>query len=106
MARTLYFIERLWFSSTFTFATFTEPAFSLAISSMSGAIILHGPHHSAQKSTRTGCSLWVTSLSKFESSRVTVAEFSMPLRYDVIPNLNQKNEGGDSEQTPTEGPRK
>src|SRR5205814_2471845 len=26
IARTLYFIERLWFSSTFTFATFTDPA--------------------------------------------------------------------------------
>ena len=30
------------------------PDISFAISSMIGAIILHGPHHSAQKSTMTG----------------------------------------------------
>ena len=36
---------------------FTDSAFSFAISSKSGAIILQGPHHSAQKSTITGLSL-------------------------------------------------
>src|SRR5438477_171035 len=41
--------------------------FSRAISSMSGAISLQGPHHSAQKSTRTGFSLLFTSRSKFDS---------------------------------------
>src|SRR5580704_1353703 len=35
--------------------------------STNGEIILQGPHHPAQKSTRTGCSLCSTSWSKFAS---------------------------------------
>src|ERR1043165_9098390 len=35
-------------------ATVSLPLRSAAISSSGGAIILHGPHHSAQKSTSTG----------------------------------------------------
>jgi hypothetical protein len=38
----------------FTLPTLMASPFSRAISSMSGAINLQGPHHSAQKSTRTG----------------------------------------------------
>src|SRR5258705_6259316 len=53
--------------STSTLATFTRPACSAAISLSTGAIILHGPHHSAQKSTRTGWLDWRTSRSKFVS---------------------------------------
>src|SRR3954451_19718466 len=45
---------------------------SAAISSSTGATILHGPHHSAQKSTRTGLSLPSTSLAKLASVTVTV----------------------------------
>src|SRR3712207_5169353 len=45
---------------------------SLAISSRTGATILHGPHHSAQKSTRTGLSLPSTSSAKVASVTVTV----------------------------------
>src|SRR5436853_177535 len=37
-----------------TLPTFTLPSYSLATSSRIGAIILQGPHHSAQKSTSTG----------------------------------------------------
>jgi hypothetical protein len=36
------------FSSIFSLATFSLPAYSPTISSRIGAIILHGPHHSAQ----------------------------------------------------------
>src|SRR5436305_6501301 len=59
-----------WFSSVFILTTFSSPSRSLAISSTTGATIRHGPHHGAQKSTRTGTSdsmtsagklLWVTS---------------------------------------------
>src|SRR5207237_3090604 len=82
IARMLYLKARLWFSSTFTFATLTAPAFSRAISSKSGAIILHGPHHSAQKSTITGLSLCITSRSKLDSSSVIVAELSIGFRKD------------------------
>src|ERR1700754_2536672 len=35
-------------------ATLSLPAYDCATSSRIGAIILQGPHHSAQKSTRTG----------------------------------------------------
>src|SRR4051812_10557854 len=47
-------------------------ACSAAISSSTGATILHGPHHSAQKSTSTGLSLPRTSLAKLASVTVTV----------------------------------
>src|SRR3712207_8657948 len=45
---------------------------SEAISSRTGATILHGPHHSAQKSTSTGLSLPSTSSAKVASVTVTV----------------------------------
>src|SRR3954470_22041022 len=45
---------------------------SAAISSSTGATILHGPHPSAQKSTRTGLSLPRTSLAKLSSVTFTV----------------------------------
>src|SRR5688500_13348061 len=51
-------------ASTSTFATFTEPSYSAAIWSMTGATCLHGPHHAAQKSTNTGTSEFKTSSSK------------------------------------------
>src|SRR6187402_1374490 len=38
------------FSSMLSLTTLTLPAISTEISSRLGAIILHGPHHSAQKS--------------------------------------------------------
>src|SRR6266404_4715709 len=41
-------------SSVFTFATSQRPGPSLATLATSGATILHGPHHGAQKSTNTG----------------------------------------------------
>jgi len=37
-----------WFSSMLSLATLRRPAYSCAICSRAGAIILHGPHHSAQ----------------------------------------------------------
>lgn len=43
------------------------PAYSFASSSMSGAIIRHGPHHGAQKSTRTGIGDLSTTSSKVAS---------------------------------------
>src|SRR4029077_7400629 len=52
------------FSSTLSFTILTLPFIVPAISSSAGAIILHGPHHSAQKSTTTGSALLSTSASK------------------------------------------
>src|SRR5580704_13028618 len=50
----------------------TLPCISLAISSSAGPIILHGPHHSAQKSTTTGPPAPFTSDSKLASVTLTV----------------------------------
>src|SRR5437867_2391270 len=96
----LYLNERLWFSSTFTFPILTAPAFSRATSSRSGAIILQGPHHSAQKSTITGLSPWVTSRSKLDSSRLKVPELSIALG-TVNPNQINQNGRGSAERDGT-----
>src|SRR6185312_8841576 len=55
-----------------SFATVILSLFSPAISSSTGATILHGPHHSAQKSTTTVLPLLRTSLSKVASVTSTV----------------------------------
>ncbi|BBZ31160.1 hypothetical protein MMAD_54550 [Mycolicibacterium madagascariense] len=60
-------------ASTSIFATVSAPAFSLAISSSTGAIILQGPHQVAQKSTSTGVLLDRTSLENESSVTATVA---------------------------------
>ena len=49
-----YFWARSGCSSTLTLPTTTLPLYLMASSSMTGAICRHGPHHVAQKSTRTG----------------------------------------------------
>src|SRR4051795_13225935 len=56
---------------------------SFAISSSTGAHILHGPHHSAQKSTSTGLSLPSTSVLKLSSltGRVLPIRGHPSLRY-------------------------
>src|SRR5678815_4203613 len=55
------------------FTTETLSPSSLEISSSAGAIIRHGPHHSAQKSTSTGPDAPSTSLAKLWSVTVFVA---------------------------------
>src|SRR5205807_8681859 len=56
-------------SSTSTLTMRSFPSYSVASSSRMGAISLHGPHHSAQKSTRTGWSEELISSSKVASVR-------------------------------------
>src|SRR3979411_531968 len=51
----------------FILTTFSSSPRSLAISSTTGATIRHGPHHGAQKSTRTGTSASMTSAWKLTS---------------------------------------
>src|SRR5580704_17649731 len=55
-----------------TLAMVTWPASSSEIWSSAGAICLHGPHHSAQKSTSTGPEAFSTSDSKLSSVTFTV----------------------------------
>src|SRR5688572_29727009 len=57
-----------------TLPILTRPSYSLASSSRIGATILQGPHHSAQKSTRTGVVDLRTSASKFAVVRVRIVE--------------------------------
>src|SRR3979490_1057118 len=55
------------FASTSSLAIFTFSPCSFAISSSTGATIRQGPHQAAQKSTSTGVSDLMTSVSKFWS---------------------------------------
>src|SRR6266404_6087146 len=78
MPRTPYFIGVSGFSSILIFATVTLPAILAAISSRAGAMLLHGPHHSAQKSTRTGPGARNTSASnELSVTLVGFIEFSL-----------------------------
>jgi hypothetical protein len=65
MPRIPYFVGVFALSSIFILTTLTCPANSVESSSIKGDIILHGPHHSAQKSTTTGWVDFKTSASKF-----------------------------------------
>ena len=56
MLITLNRVAVVGLSSTLSFAIWSLPPCSAAISSSTGAIMLQGPHHSAQKSTSTGLS--------------------------------------------------
>src|ERR1035441_10214792 len=59
-------------ASTSSLPTFNFPAYSPATTSIVGAICRQGPHHSAQKSTRTGTSDRRTSGSNPASVKVNV----------------------------------
>ena len=68
-------------SSMFTLQNFILPSSSTASSDIIGAIILHGPHHDAQKSTRTGMFESITSSVKVSWVRFfTSIIFTMPFR--------------------------
>src|SRR5688500_16971864 len=67
MPLTLYFGAVTGLASTSSLTIFNLPAYSSANSSRTGAIILQGPHHCAQKSTRTGPADFSTSSSKLAS---------------------------------------
>ena len=63
----IWYSDAVWmFSSVLSFTTFSSGR-SPAISSTIGATMRHGPHHGAQKSTRTGWSDSMTSAWKFVS---------------------------------------
>src|SRR5499425_3646516 len=72
MPRTLYFCGVEGFSSMLILATVSLSLSSVAISSSAGAIARQGPHHSAQKSTRTGLPAFKTSLSNDASVTLVV----------------------------------
>src|SRR3569623_637273 len=62
-----YFCATFGFSSTLSLTILTFSPIAPAISSRAGALMRHGPHHSAQNSTTTGLEDFSTSASKVES---------------------------------------
>src|SRR3990170_1171301 len=72
MPRTLKRCGVLGFSSMLSLAIVTFSLYSVAISLSMGAIILQGPHHSAQKSSNTGPLALTTSSSKLASVTCTI----------------------------------
>src|SRR5262250_1541584 len=72
MPRTLYFCGVEGFSSMLILAMVSLSLRSPAMSSSAGAIARQGPHHSAQKSTRTGLPAFKTSESNDASVTLVV----------------------------------
>src|SRR4051794_24564339 len=72
----------------FTLPIFSLPLYSAANSSRIGVTILHGPHHSAQKSTSTGVADLITSGSKLEPVNVTI--FSAAINYRVAARVGPR----------------
>src|SRR5215213_2478687 len=78
--RTAYWFGDIGLLSMSTLATVSFPANSPASSSSAGPIILHGPHHSAQKSTRTGPVLLASTTSVAKLRSVTGLVFALMIR--------------------------
>src|ERR1700756_4740174 len=70
---TPYFDAVFGLSSTLSFTILTLSPIAPEISSSAGAIMRHGPHHSAQKSTTTGPRAFSTSASKSASETLPTA---------------------------------
>src|SRR4051812_18742304 len=68
-----YFDAVFGFSSTLSLTILTLSPIAPEISSSAGAIMRHGPHHSAQKSTTTGPVALSTSASKSASETLPTA---------------------------------
>src|SRR3954453_15802397 len=98
-----------------TLTSLSSPARSSAILSRIGETAWHGPHHSAQKSTRTGFSLFRTSSSKLASvtaSAIAVSSFrwvpqgKTPRVQPFFPGRRIETHGSDSRvQAATGGSR-
>src|SRR5262245_40838656 len=99
-----YLVAVAGFSSTLSFTTLTLPTMVPAISSSAGAIIRHGPHHSAQKSTTTGSLALSTSASKVESDTLPTPMGNLvfgrarPAPAESCPE--RRNEGGERQVAP------
>src|SRR5215470_14068366 len=83
---TPYFEAVFGLSSTFSFTILTLSPIAPEISSSAGAIMRHGPHHSAQKSTTTGPVALSTSASKSASE-------TLPTDMEYLAQLGIKGRG-------------
>ena len=87
MPRTLYCCGVSGFSSMFNLMIESASPLASLISSSAGPIALQGPHHSAQKSTRTGLSACRTSVEKSLSVVFEVAISKCPCQFDWVAHL-------------------
>src|SRR6478752_4586550 len=95
------------FSSTLSFVKRTRPAISDASSSIGGAIIRHGPHHAAHRSSTTGngersttvedvASVAVTGLTSTGMVPCTARkQVRAPVRQDLFPSELPRPARGD-----------
>src|SRR5690348_3551693 len=94
------------FSSMLILATLIRSWYSLAISSRIGAIILHGPHHSAQKSSSTGLSDLTTSCSNDASLICLMCSLiCVNTSFGSRPALNARHDTTKSENFPFASPQ-
>src|SRR6266540_1905327 len=78
------------FSSVLSFTTLSLPSYSVASSSMQGAIIWQGPHHTAQKSTRTRPLALPTSVSHVVAL-TGMALPTIPLHIKLVHEIVERN---------------
>ncbi len=83
---TLYSPALIGFASTSSFATVNPNSFE--ISSRIGETFLHGPHHSAQKSTRTGVLLLSTTSSNVAAAVLIVAKYQYQAAFVADQEIN------------------
>src|SRR5665213_1820164 len=84
MARMPYCVASACCSSILTLPIFILPLYSSASSSSKGAIILHGPHHSAQKSIKTGVVDCNACCAKFSCVKVTIKGEAIKCRWQKV----------------------
>lgn len=90
MLRIPYSVAMPGLSSVFSFKHLTWPAYVFASSSISGAIMRQGPHHGAQKSTRTG--ILLSSTSSFHVASLTTPATEGHERVGIVVQCtNQSN---------------
>src|SRR5580698_8296806 len=94
MPRTANWVGDIGLLSMSTLATVSLPANSPASSSSAGPIILHGPHHSAQKSTNTGPVLLFSTTSVAKLLSVTATVFALMLKGPLISSCKQSGGTG------------
>src|SRR3954469_23910663 len=78
-------------SSVLSLVTSQRPPASAATLANSGATILHGPHHAAQKSTTTGRADRAVRASKAASSGITIGSAGSD---SLVPHLAQRGDSG------------